>query len=171
VRVIAKILVCFTVALIVFSNHVEGTSMKVESSAFKENSPIPTKYTCQGEDISPPLNISNIPNNTKSLAIIVEDLDAPSGTFDHWIAWNLSPTQLSLSENAQVPMEGLNHFNETGYRGPCPPKGKAHRYFFKVYALDKLLELSQGSSKQQLEASMKGHILGQGELVGTFQRS
>lgn len=148
----------------------EGKQVKIESAAFKNNQPIPRKYTCDGEDVSPPLNISDIPPKTKSLAIVVDDPDAPVGTFDHWIAFNIPSDQTTLSEGAKVSKQGKNHFRELRYRGPCPPKGPAHRYFFKVYALDVALDLPEGISKKQLEEAMEGHILGKGELIGTYQR-
>lgn len=144
--------------------------LKIESSAFKNKEKIPAKYTCEGKDLSPPLQIGNIPQKAKSLAIIVDDPDAPSGTFDHWVAWNLPPTTKELAEGASVPSEGVNGFGANRYRGPCPPPGKPHRYFFKVYALDTMLELEAGSPKAALENAMKGHILSQGELVGLYQR-
>ena len=144
--------------------------MKIESSVFQHNQPIPKKYTCDGEDVSPPLSINDIPENTKSIAIIVDDPDAPMGTFDHWIAWNISPDTGTLNEGAVVPVQGKNNFGELRYRGPCPPRGPAHRYFFKVYALDTTLDLPVGSTKRQLEDSMEGHILGKGELIGTYRR-
>lgn len=144
--------------------------MKLESSAFKAHQPIPKKYTCEGEDISPPLSFIDIPKGTKSLAIIVDDPDAPRGTFDHWIAWNLPASTKLLSEKAEVPKQGKNHFDDTRYRGPCPPHGNPHRYFFKAYALDTLIDLPNGISKKQLEDAMEGHILGKAELVGTYQR-
>lgn len=144
--------------------------MEISSPAFEESQPIPSHYTCEGEDVSPPLLFHDIPDGTKSLALIVDDPDAPMGTFDHWIAWNLSPDQTSLQEGADVPIEGINDFRETRYRGPCPPPGAPHRYFFKVYALDDTLDLPAGITKEQLIEAMEGHILGQAELIGTYQR-
>lgn len=148
----------------------ELVTIKIESQAFKNQQPIPAKYTCDGKDISPPLSFGSLPANTKSLALVVDDPDAPMGVFDHWIVWNISPDTKQLTEGAAVPYEGTNHFGVARYRGPCPPKGKPHHYHFKVYALDILLELIEGSSKTELEAAMKGHILGKGELIGTYQR-
>lgn len=145
-------------------------SLKIESPAFKDQEKIPSKYTCEGEDLSPPLHFINIPTKAKSLALIVDDPDAPMGTFDHWIAWNLPPTTTELKEGAAVPLEGVNGFGATRYRGPCPPRGKPHRYFFKLYALDTLLDLEAGSTKSGLEQAMEGHILSKAELVGLYQR-
>lgn len=144
--------------------------MKLESAAFKHQQPIPKKYTCEGDDVSPPLSFLDLPKGTKSLAIIVDDPDAPRGTFDHWIAWNLPPEKASLSEGAHVSNQGKNHFDEERYCGPCPPHGRPHRYFFKAYALDTLIELPNGITKKQLEDAMEGHILGKAELIGTYQR-
>ena len=144
--------------------------MKFESSAFKQGQPIPKKYTCEGQDVSPPLVIQNIPEGTQSLVLIVDDPDAPSGTFDHWIAWNISPETTSLSEGANVPNQGKNGFRDTRYRGPCPPPGKPHRYFFKLYALKSMLNLPDGSSKAQVEKAMQEHVLEKAEFYGTYQR-
>lgn len=144
--------------------------MKIESEAFKTHSPIPSKYTCDGEDVSPPLTFHDIPNGTKSLALVADDPDAPRGTVDHWIVWNLKPEEHHLSEGAKVGKHGSNSYGLAYYRGPCPPKGAPHRYFFKLYALDTILELPEGISKQQLEEAMEGHIIGKAELVGTYQR-
>jgi len=144
--------------------------MEISSPAFEQSQPIPQKYTCEGENVSPPLSFEGIPKGTKSLALIVDDPDAPSGTFDHWIAWNLSPQSTVLSEGASAPSNGKNHYGVLEYRGPCPPPGKPHRYFFKVYALDSVLDLPEGSSKAQLEQSMQGHILSQAQLMGTYKR-
>ncbi len=144
--------------------------MEVMSPAFEHHQPIPQKYTCQGEDVSPQLNFSGIPQKTKTLAMIVDDPDAPGGTFDHWIAWNLAPGLKVLKEGESAPNEGKNHFNQVGYRGPCPPPGKVHRYYFKVYALDTVLDLAKEATRRDLEAAMKGHILDHAELIGTYQR-
>lgn len=145
-------------------------------SVFENHQPIPAKYTCDGEDISPILKFMNIPEKSKSLAIIVDDPDAPRGTFDHWIVWNLSPDLHRLSEGAwemkglaSKPRQGINGFGQVRYRGPCPPPGKAHRYFFKLYALDAMLELAEGARKQELEKAMEGHILEKAELIGTYK--
>lgn len=146
-------------------------AMKIESPAFQNNAKIPSKHTCEGKDVSPPLNFTNIPDHAKSLVLIVDDPDAPSGTFDHWIVWNLPPDTHHLSEGASVPKQGTNGFRETRYRGPCPPPGKPHHYFFKLYALDILLDLPEGSRKAAVEGAMKGHILSEAQLIGLYQRS
>ena len=145
--------------------------MLITSPAFEQHQPIPQKYTCQGEDLSPPLQFQDAPAGTKSLALIMDDPDAPMGTFVHWVVWNLPPDTRQLSEGVKLKhQEGKNHFPKIGYGGPCPPPGKPHRYYFKLYALDTQVHLSDGSSKEQLLEAMEGHILGQAELVGTYQR-
>jgi Raf kinase inhibitor-like YbhB/YbcL family protein len=168
-------------ALVVFFiasgiTQLEGKTMKkgsltIESSAFKNGQPIPKIYTCDGDDLSPPLQFGNIPEGTKSLAIIMDDPDAPNGTFDHWIAWNISSNTKELQEGAVLTFQGINSFKKQIYGGPCPPKGKPHRYFFKFYALDTMLNMPKGSSKSMLEEAIKGHILDQAELMGTYGRS
>lgn len=144
--------------------------MIIDSPAFENHQSIPARYTCDGEDISPELRISGTPQGTKSLALVVDDPDAPMGTFDHWIVWNIDPSISSINEATQPGTGGLNDFRDTKYRGPCPPRGKPHRYFFKLYALDTSLNIPEGSTKESLEEAMYGHILGKGELVGTYQR-
>ncbi len=144
--------------------------MKLESSAFQDHKPIPQKHTCDGEDISPTLQLRDVPKETVTLALIVDDPDAPMGTFDHWIAWNIPGETSELAEGCTMPIQGLNHFKELRYRGPCPPPGAPHRYFFKLYALDFRLDLDEGASKERLQEAMEGHILAKAELVGTYQR-
>lgn len=146
-------------------------NMHLESPAFENHQSIPQKFTCDGEDVSPALLISDIPEGTKSFVLIVDDPDAPQGVFVHWLAWNIDASTEQIAEGEQLPVQGRNHFGELGYRGPCPPKGKPHRYFFKLYAIDKKLDLQSESTKKQLEDSIKGHILGQAELIGLYQRA
>ncbi len=145
--------------------------MELESSAFKNNEPIPREFTCQGKDIPPPLFIRNIPLETKALALIVDDPDAPSGTFDHWIVWNILPSIQQIDSTMEFSNQGKNGFGVAKYKGPCPPPGKPHRYFFKLYALDSKLELPTGATKAQLEAAMKDRIIEKTQLVGTYQRA
>lgn len=144
--------------------------MKITSSAFQHGKPIPIKYTCSGNDLSPPLAFSDIPDGTKSLALIMDDPDAPMGTFVHWVAWNIDANARELAEGASAPHQGKNGYSVNHYKGPCPPPGNPHRYFFKLYALDISLKLPDGAQKSQLEKAMEGHIIGKAELVGTFQR-
>ncbi|HML03683.1 MAG TPA: YbhB/YbcL family Raf kinase inhibitor-like protein [Candidatus Bathyarchaeia archaeon] len=142
--------------------------LTVKSSAFPNNGPVPPKYTCDGEDINPPLSIEGIPQGTQSLALTVDDPDAPMGTWDHWVVWNITPSN-EIKENTVPGVEGMNDFRKHSYGGPCPPSG-THRYFFKVYALDTKLNLSPNSRKKDLEKSMQGHILAKGETVGRYSR-
>jgi len=145
--------------------------LEVSSTAFKENTSIPKKYTCDGKDINPPLTIENVPPGTKSLALIVDDPDAPMGIWVHWVLWNIDPKTREIKENSvpQGAIQGINDFGKSSYGGPCPPSG-THRYFFKAYALDTVLNLPQNSRKADLEKAMKGHILGQGQLMGTYKK-
>ena len=156
--------------------HAEGSVMKLTSSDFQQGGGIPSRYTCDGQNVSPPLAWEDVPAVAKSLALISDDPDAPMGTWVHWVLWNLPPDTRQLGEGfptgATLPdgaMQGTTDFGRTGYGGPCPPSG-AHRYFFKLYALDAMLSLKPGSTKAQLEAAMNGHILAQAELMGTYQR-
>jgi len=140
----------------------------VYSPNFENNGRIPDKYTCVGEDVNPSLIIENIPNETKSLAIIVDDPDAHSKTWVHWVVWNINPTR-EIKENSVPGTEGLNDFNEHRYRGPCPPKGSGvHRYFFKVYALDAKLDIPINSSKRDLEMAIQPYIIDHAYVVGVF---
>jgi Raf kinase inhibitor-like YbhB/YbcL family protein len=140
----------------------------VTSSAFKNNEPIPRKYTCDGEDVNPPLKIDGLPQRTKSLVLIVDDPDAPMGNWEHWSVWNIAPTN-KIDENSVPGIEGLNDFRKHSYGGPCPPSG-THRYFFKVYALDLELSLSINSRKKDVEKAMSEHIVAKGELIGLYKR-
>ena len=142
--------------------------LKVSSSAFNENELIPVKYTCDGANISPPLNIDHIPEEAKSLAIIVDDPDAPVGTWVHWVMWNI-PVTHQVKENKAHGIQGINDFGKHKYQGPCPPSG-IHRYFFKVYSLDDLIESPENTNKHQLEKAMSEHIIAFGELVGIYAR-
>jgi Raf kinase inhibitor-like YbhB/YbcL family protein len=145
--------------------------IRLISSAFTDGEMIPKKYTCDAENVSPPLSWSDIPEGTESLALIVDDPDAPAGTWVHWILYDIPADQNGLSEGVQgVGIEGTNNFGDIGYGGPCPPKGPAHRYFFKIYTLATTLELDAGESKENLERAMEGHILAQGQLMGQYQR-
>ena len=152
-------------------------SMKLTSTAFKMETSIPKQYTGDGADRSPPLHWSEPPAGTKSLTLICDDPDAPRGTWVHWVLFNLPPSARDLEEGLSTTAtlgngakQGKNDFGHIGYGGPAPPKGKAHRYFFKVYALDISLDLPSGSTTAQLESAMKGHILAEGQLMGTYKR-
>jgi len=156
-------------------------TMKVTSSAFQQGGPIPAKYTCEGQDTSPPLAWSGAPSSAKSIAIIVDDPDAPDPAkpqrvYVHWVVYNIPGATSSLSENASksgMPKgaeQGKNDWGKPQYGGPCPPIGR-HRYFFKVYALDTTLSGLSGPAKADLERAMKDHILDSGELMGTYQKA
>jgi Raf kinase inhibitor-like YbhB/YbcL family protein len=146
-------------------------NMKIESSAFQPNQRIPSKYTCDGENINPQLLFSDVPKEAKSLVLIMDDPDAPMGNWTHWTLWNISPQTKEIPENF-VPaeaVEGKTSFGRPGYGGPCPPSG-THRYFFKLYALDKILDLPFGAERKDLERAMEGHILEKTELIGLYGR-
>ncbi len=152
--------------------------LSLSSPAFGDGEKIPAKYTCEGQDISPQLDWSGIPKGTESLTLIVEDPDAPSGIFTHWIIFNISPDIKGLSEaSPTIPrlpngsLQGGNDFSRIGYGGPCPPPGKPHRYRFTLYALNKKLDLASGSSRYQVLNGIKNQILAQGQLTGIYQRS
>ena len=151
--------------------------ISISSDAFNDSTSIPVEYTCDGEDHSPALSWDTIPVGTQSIALIVDDPDAPGKTWVHWVIYNIPADSSGLP--AAVPknktldggsLQGTNDFGRIGYNGPCPPPGKPHRYFFKVYALDTTLTLKSGATKSQLEAAMSGHILAQGEMIGKYGR-
>jgi hypothetical protein len=147
-----------------------GARMKVTSSAFQEGSNIPSKFTCDGSDSSPPLQITGVPSEAKTLVLIADDPDAPGGLFTHWLVWNVPPQTNSIAEgSAPKGVHGTNDFGKSGYRGPCPPPG-THRYSFKIFALDRELDLGSGAKRSQVDAAMKGHVIAQGELVGRYAR-
>jgi Raf kinase inhibitor-like YbhB/YbcL family protein len=154
----------------------DAAKIEVTSTAFEDGQPVPEKYSGQGDNVSPPLQWSDVPQQTKSLALICEDPDSPSGTFTHWLVYNLPPTTASLDEN--VPkgqsmvygfLQGKNDFGNVGYGGPAPPAGKVHHYLFKVYALDIILLVPAGGDRSDLLSAMNGHIIGEGDLTGTFE--
>jgi Raf kinase inhibitor-like YbhB/YbcL family protein len=144
-------------------------SIKVSSSAFESNGTIPKKYTCDGKNISPPLEFQGIPEEAESLVLIMDDPDDPMKTFTHWIVWNIGPIA-KIEEDSIPGIEGMNDFRKIGYGGPCPPSG-THRYFFRIYALDKQFELKEGASRKELESEMIGHIIAEGELMGKYSKT
>ncbi len=145
--------------------------MKIQSPAFNSNESIPAKYTCDGENIGPPLAISEVPDGAQSLALISDDPDAPNGDWVHWLVWNIDPATQVIEENGvpQGSTEGVTSFGKPGYGGPCPPSG-THRYFFKLYALDTMLDLGPDAKKSQVLQAMDGHILEQAEIIGKYSR-
>ena len=158
----------------------EETTIKqisISSDAFKTGTSLPVEYTCDGEDRSPALSWDTVPAGTQSIALIVDDPDAPGKTWVHWVIYNIpadsSGLPPSVPKNKTLDdgsLQGKNDFGRIGYNGPCPPPGNPHRYFFKVYALDTALSLKSGATKSQLEAAMSGHILAQGSMIGKYAR-
>lgn len=147
------------------------------SSAFKEGETMPVRHTCCGPDVSPPLTWPHPPAGTRSMALLCEDPDAPRGLWVHWVLWGLPADSTSLPEAVAKDktlkggaLQGKNDFGRIGYGGPCPPPGKPHRYFFRIYALDRLLDLKPGATRSDLLKAMEGHILAEGELMGRFAR-
>lgn len=146
-------------------------TMKLSSPAFENNGTLQSTFTCDGENVNPPLQISEVPQNAKSLALIVDDPDAPSGDWVHWLVWNIDPSTKEIQQNT-VPasaVQGQTDFGQNKWSGPCPPSG-AHHYHFKIYALDTMLELPSTFKKAELQEAMRQHILAQADLVGVYQR-
>jgi Raf kinase inhibitor-like YbhB/YbcL family protein len=151
--------------------------LELTSTGFRQGEWIPSEYTAEGRNVSPPLNWSDLPGGTKTLALVCEDPDAPRGTFTHWVIFNIPaesrelaagvPTEPTLPNGA---VQGANDFGRIGYSGPAPPPGKAHRYSFKLYALDTALGLPSGASPDDLKAALSGHVLAEGQLMGTYGR-
>ena len=161
------------------SSQKEGSGMAkivITSNAFLEGETIPKKFTCDGEDISPQLSWSGIPDGAKELVLVCEDPDAPSSNWIHWVLYGLSPDKSGLAENvakketAAGAKQGKNDFGKIGYGGPCPPRGPAHRYFFRLYAIDVNLSLKPGATKKELTKGIDGHIVAHGELMGKYAR-
>ena len=145
--------------------------LSIRSSAFKRGGPIPTLFTCEGANVSPALAWTAPPQGTRSFALLVDDPDAPRGTFTHWTAWGIGPTVRGLGQGRAAPREGLNDAGRVGYLGPCPPPGDGpHRYRFKLHALDTVLKLPRGASKEAFKAALRGHVLAVAQLVGTYER-
>ncbi|RKY46151.1 MAG: YbhB/YbcL family Raf kinase inhibitor-like protein [Candidatus Omnitrophota bacterium] len=152
-------------------------ALELKSSAFGNGDYIPSRYTCDSLNFSPPLEWEGVPPQTKSFVIICDDPDAPFKVWVHWVIYNIPSSKRKLEENipcqgvlADGTLQGVNDFKRLGYGGPCPPPGAAHRYFFKIYALDTILDLKEGASKREVLEKMKGHILDKGELVGLYKR-
>jgi len=140
----------------------------ITSPAFENEGNIPARYTCDGEGFNPPLTIDHIPDHAKSLVIIVEDPDAPNGTYDHWVVWNISPDR-QVSEDIYPGISGNNSAGKTGYHPPCPPAG-THRYYFYIYALDAELDLPAGSDKETVKLAMQPHVIAGGSIMGRYSR-
>jgi Raf kinase inhibitor-like YbhB/YbcL family protein len=148
-----------------------GGKMKITSSAFQEGGDIPSKFTCDGADVNPALRFEGAPAEAKSLALIVDDPDAPVGLFTHWLAWNIDPKTTKIAENSAPPsgVQGRNDFGRSGYGGPCPPSG-THRYYFKIFALDRTLDLKSGTKRADVDAAMRKYVIAQSELMGRYSR-
>ena len=143
----------------------------LSSAAFEHGGDVPRRHTCDGEDVSPALAWSGVPEGTRSLALVVDDPDAPGRTFLHWLAWGLEPEAGGLGEGEAAPVEGTNDFGSTGYRGPCPPPGHGpHRYFFRLHALGAPVDVRAGAGRDELEGAIRAHELGTAELMGTYER-
>lgn len=155
-------------ALLILAIAIIAAPLKITSPAFSENGMIPDKYTCKGENINPELNIKDIPKDAKTLVLIVDDPDAPDRTFDHWMMWNIPVTD-KIAEGSAPGKEGKNGKKENKYTGPCPPSG-THHYHFKVYALNKELDLPKDIDKTELLNAMGPHIVAKGELVGLYKK-
>ena len=154
-----------------------GSSVKVTSSAFAPGTMIPEQYTCKGNDVSPAIEWGEAPAQATSFAVIMDDPDAPRGTWVHWVMWNIPASTRSLPQGVAKheqlddgTRQGRNSNGNVGYNGPCPPMGQTHRYFFRMYALDTKLDLTAGAERSELDAAMKGHVLAQGEYMGTFHK-
>lgn len=146
-------------------------ALTVSTTAFAPGETIPLQHTCSGADQSPPITWTGAPPDTTSFAVVVDDPDAPGGTWVHWTTWNLPATTTGLAAGAALGVQGVTSWGSTGWKGPCPPKGSgAHRYFFRVYALDKVLPLTASATRTELDRAMAGHILAQGEVMGKFWR-
>jgi Raf kinase inhibitor-like YbhB/YbcL family protein len=146
-----------------------ASSISITSSSFQAGGDIPAKFTCDGTNVSPALQIGGVPNEARSLVLLVDDPDAPRGLFTHWIIWNIDPKTTRVAENSApaAGVQGTNDFGKRNYGGPCPPSG-THRYFFKIFALDTKLELKPNARRAELDAAMRGHVLAQGELMGRY---
>lgn len=163
-------IVVFSVSASALNGKEDDMRMKISSPEFKNSASIPSKFTCEGEDINPQLVIENIPSGAKSLALIVDDPDAPAKVWVHWVVYDIDPSMTTIRENSIPGRQGSNDSSSNGsYGGPCPPSG-THRYYFKLYALDKVLGLREGVTKRELEKAMEGHILDKSELVGLYKR-
>jgi Raf kinase inhibitor-like YbhB/YbcL family protein len=148
-----------------------GAKMKITSSAFQEGGTIPEKFSKNGQNVSPELRLEGVPAGAKGLAVIVDDPDAPSGLFTHWLAWNIDPKTTQIAEGSPPAgaVQGKNDFGDVGYGGPQPPSG-THRYYFKVFALNEPLDLKSGAKRKDVDAAMKGHVIGQGQLMGRYSK-
>lgn len=161
----------FSMRVFFISDIIHSKNMKIMSPAFEHMGKIPSKYTCDGQDINPPLKFEEVPQDAKSLVLIVDDPDAPVGLWVHWLVWDIDPSVAEIRESSvpQGAVQGLTNFGDSCYGGPCPPD-REHRYFFSLYALDCLLGLDKNSQKDDLEKVMHLHVIDQAELIGLYER-
>jgi Raf kinase inhibitor-like YbhB/YbcL family protein len=164
-----KIFFCAAAVLFLAARYAGGAEMKIGSPSFGQGGMIPDKFTCKGQEISPELSIEGVPAGCQSLVLIVDDPDAPMGTFVHWVAFNIPPATTAIPENGTPGVQAKNSGRGQGYTGPCPPSG-THRYYFKLYALDSSLSLGAGADKAAVEKAIKGHVLAQAELMGRYSK-
>ena len=150
------------------TSRIDRKALNIGSPVFKVGTTIPERYTCEGKDMNPPLEIGNIPAEAKSLVLIVDDPDAPRGTWLHWLVWNI-PIVNRINENEVPGVQGLNSFGRIAYGGPCPPSG-THRYYFKVYALNRFLDLAEGATLKEVDTAMQSHVIAYGEVVGLYKK-
>lgn len=162
------IIVIFALFIFLSVSFAEGGVMRISSPEFENNQVMPKRLSCQGDDVNPLLIIDGIPKETKSLALIVDDPDAPSGIWVHWLVYDM-PVVSRIEENSIPGKQGINSASQKNYHGPCPPSG-THRYFFKIFALDKILNLNEGLTKEELEQAIDGHILDKAELLGLYKK-
>jgi Raf kinase inhibitor-like YbhB/YbcL family protein len=168
----AIVTVAFAIVLVtIVSLAAGGAEMKITSSAFQEGGDIPSKFSRDGQDINPALRIEGTPSNAKSLLLIMDDPDAPVGLFTHWLVWNIDPktTEIAAKSVPKGGVQGTNDYPSPGYGGPQPPSG-THRYYFKIFALDQMLDLKAGAKRAEVDAAMRGHVIGQGELMGRYSK-
>jgi len=168
--------VAFSLVLIFLVGGVRAQALELRSGAFDDGGPVPVEFTCRGRNVSPPLSWSAVPEETKSLVLITEDPDAPGGVWIHWVMWNIPPGSRSLKENvpndvtlADGSVQGVASNGTHGYHGPCPPSGR-HRYYFRLYALDRELDLDQNAGKDAVTRAMTGHVLAKASLLGYFSK-
>lgn len=166
------ILMLLAIATSVLALRAKEVSMKISSPDFNEGASIPSRFTCDGANVNPTLQVSGVPSAAKSLVLIVDDPDAPAGTWTHWLIWNLKAdlTEIPAHSVPAGAVQGVNDFGKSNYGGPCPPSG-THRYFFHLYALDSVLELPAHSNRKALDQAMRGHIVGEGKYMGRYARS
>ena len=146
-------------------------TITISSAAFSDSGDIPRRHTCDGEDLSPPLSFAGVPSDAQELALLVEDPDAPGGTFVHWVAWGVDPSRGGLADGETPPGSGINGFGQQGYGGPCPPKGPAHRYVFTVFALSDVLDLRPGASADDLRRAIASRLIAEGRMTGRYGRA